>query len=69
MQLLKLFKDHDKSFPTLWIFGTDGSTCHVVEVGCERFFAVSQVMSFCLGIHDLGYIIQRNYKCTMLLCR
>jgi hypothetical protein len=41
MDLLKFFKERKKVFPTLWILVQKKVSTRVVEVGCERFFALS----------------------------
>jgi hypothetical protein len=41
MQLLKIFGDHQKLFPTLWILVQKEASCQLVEVGCERLFGLS----------------------------
>jgi hypothetical protein len=41
MDLLKFFEERKKVFPTLWILVQKKVSTLVVEVGCERFFALS----------------------------
>jgi hypothetical protein len=45
MDLLQFFGDHKKEFPTLWILAQRVASIRVVEVGCERFFALSGYVS------------------------
>jgi hypothetical protein len=55
MDLLKFFKERKKVFPTLWILVQKKASTRVVEVGCERFFALSGYVSAPrrtrLGVH------------------
>ena len=41
IDLVKLFEDHSKYWPTLWLVVQMYAHCRVVEVGCERFFSMS----------------------------
>jgi hypothetical protein len=71
MQLLSFFRDHKKSFPTLWLLIQKESSRRVTEVGCERFFALSGYVSAPrrtrLGVRNyerlaiLSSIVQRLY--------
>jgi hypothetical protein len=45
MDLLEFFEDHQKLSPTLWILAQRVASIRVVEVGCERFFAISGYVS------------------------
>jgi hypothetical protein len=45
MDLLKFFEACKKVFPTLWILVQKKASAWVVEVGCERFFALSGYVS------------------------
>jgi hypothetical protein len=45
MDLLQFFGDHKKEFPTLWILAQRVASIRVVEVGCERIFAISGYVS------------------------
>jgi hypothetical protein len=45
MDLLKFFEERKKVFPTLWILVQKKASTRVVEVGCERFFALSSYVS------------------------
>ena len=45
MNLLKLFSDHTKLFPTLWIIVQREASRRIYEVSCERFFSLSGYVS------------------------
>jgi hypothetical protein len=45
IQLIALFRDHRKSFPTLWLLVQKEASRRVTEVGCERFFALAGYVS------------------------
>ncbi len=45
MQLIQFYGDHKKEFLTLWKVVQCEASCRVVEVGCERFFALSGYIS------------------------
>ena len=74
MQMLKLFGDHQKPFPTLWILVQKEASRRLVEVGCERLFGLSgYVSSPCrtrLGVRNyerlamLSSIVQNVYVDT-----
>ncbi len=42
IDVVRFFSDHSKVFPTLWIIAQWESSRHVVEVGCEHFFGLSE---------------------------
>ncbi len=41
IDVVRIFSDHSKVFPTLWIIAQRDSSRRVVEVGCECFFGLS----------------------------
>jgi hypothetical protein len=45
IQLIAFFRDHRKSFPTLWNLVQKEASRRVTEVGCKRFFALSGYVS------------------------
>ena len=45
IDVLKIFEEHKKYFPTLWIIAQREATQQVVEVGCEQFFGLSGYIS------------------------
>jgi hypothetical protein len=63
MDVLKLFEDHKKCFPTLWIIAQREAARQVVEVGCEQIFGLSGYISS----PRCSRVSVCTYKCVAML--